>query len=165
MSCKNLKCLQYIANGIISANIHLFKGNNRNSSKMVWNKFCKNMWKGVKYVMTSSGFLLLTLNLFYTFFKCLCCYLEQVNVSCEVSWFRGVFRTISVCSFATAKLLFLRNDRIWKIGLVCKASSFVSHQTRWNKTIFTKTIQFHGTFHELKITNWYHAFTEEFLNG
>ena len=125
-------------------------------------KICEKVWN---MSWRRSGFLLLTLNLFYTFFKCLCCYLEQVNVSCEVSWFRGVFRTISVCSFATAKLLFLRNDRIWKIGLVCKTASFVSHQTRWNKTIFTKTIQFHGTFHELKITNWYHAFTEEFLNG
>ena len=43
---------------------------------------------------------------------------------------------VTVCSFQTAKLLFRRNNRIWCKGLVCKASSVASHQTRWyNKRI------------------------------
>ena len=38
----------------------------------------------------------------------------------------------SVYSFWTTKILFWRNSRIWQIGLVCKASSAASHQTRWH---------------------------------
>ena len=39
----------------------------------------------------------------------------------------------SVCSFYTAKLLFQISNCIWKIGLACKVSSLVSHETRWHK--------------------------------
>ena len=43
--------------------------------------------------------------------------------------------------------MFQRNNRVWKIGLVCQASSFVSHQNMWhNKTVLK--------LQRLKITNW-----------
>ena len=45
------------------------------------------------------------------------------------STFRGW--TISVCSFSTSKLLFRRNKKIWRKGILFKASSVASHQTMW----------------------------------
>ena len=45
----------------------------------------------------------------------------------------------AVCNFWTTKFLFRRNNRIWRKGLVCKASSVPSNQTRWyNKRILRK---------------------------
>ena len=51
--------------------------------------------------------------------------------------------------------MFRKNNRIWCKGLICKASSVASHQTMWcNKIMLKKDIQFHGTFHGLRISNW-----------
>ena len=50
-------------------------------------------------------------------------------------------RIFTVCNFKllTAKLLFRRSNRSWLKGLVCKASSVASQQTRWyNKRMFRK---------------------------
>ena len=44
--------------------------------------------------------------------------------------------------FYNTKLLLQRNHRIWKIGLICKASNLVSHYTRWHsKIILLKDLQ------------------------
>ena len=41
----------------------------------------------------------------------------------------GVLQRNSVCSFKTAKLLFGRNNRLLREGLVSKGSTVASHQT------------------------------------
>ena len=60
---------------------------------------------------------------------------------CRVLYFGMLYarQFNSICSFETTKLLLRRNNRIWQIGLVCKASSVTPHQTRWyNKIISIK---------------------------
>ena len=60
---------------------------------------------------------------------------------CRVLYFGMLYarQFNSVCSFQTTKLLFRRNNRIWQIGLVSKASNVTPHQTRWhNKKISVK---------------------------
>ena len=48
--------------------------------------------------------------------------------------------------------MFRRNNWIWLKGLVCKAFSVTSNQTRWfNKRLFSST----GLSLGLKVTNWY----------
>ena len=56
--------------------------------------------------------------------------------------------------------MFRRNNSIWRKALVSKSSSVASNQvilqTKWYKRILRKTFQFHGTFHGLKIANFFH---------
>ena len=68
-----------IATSYIPANICLFKVNNRNTKKKVWNMFKVNNKIPEKRHWRRSGFFLLTLNIFHTFF--LIGGLEQINVS------------------------------------------------------------------------------------
>ena len=54
---------------------------------------------------------------------------------------------------------FRRNNKIWRKDLLCKSSTVASNQVTCQTSDITKefretAIQFHGTFHGLKITNW-----------
>ena len=66
----------------------------------------------------------------------------------------------SVCSFWTAKLLFQNTNMVWKIGLVWKATSFFSHQTKWhNERISIKCYSIPQNFSWIKS---YSKLTEQF---
>ena len=58
--------------------------------------------------------------------------------------------------FWSAKLFFQRSNRIWRIGLVCKASSIASNQTGDITNEFLENaIRFHGLFKDWKLQTEY----------
>ena len=58
---------------------------------------------------------------------------ERVKIiwKCSIHGIYDQISTLSVYNFCTAKLLFWRNNRIWRKGLACRASSVASHQDKW----------------------------------
>ena len=59
---------------------------------------------------------------------------------------------VTVCNLQITKLLFRRNNMIWRKRIVCKASGVASDHTRWyNKRILRNSYSFPR---DLKITNW-----------
>ena len=65
-------------------------------------------------------------------------------------------KQIAVCSFETTKLLFWRNNSIWRTNTLFERPP-VSHLIKpgdITKEFQEKTILFQGTFYGLKITNW-----------
>ena len=80
-------------------------------------------------------------------------YLFYVSLG-NSSAFRGW--TKSVCSFYNSKLLFRRNNRIWRKGIVCKVSIVASHQTRWYiKRMLTKGYSVPRDISWIENYNWY----------
>ena len=80
-------------------------------------------------------------------------YLFYVSLG-NSSAFRGW--TKSVCSFYTSKLLFRRNNRIWRKGIACKVSIIASHQTRWYiKRMLTKGYSVPRDISWIENYDWY----------
>ena len=80
--------------------------------------------------------------------------------------------TIKECSWLCAvtiflnHLLFRRNNTIWQIGLVCKASSAASHQIRWhNKKVSIKGSSVLRDFSWIENYKLYKHISKTFLAG